>query len=270
MKYILFLILIFPYNSYSQNRVNKKPPIISQFVLGNLSSAKGWLYNPEGQWVSRQNRIPYFLPHSEKQFIDFEDYNLGIDNFISYEFREVKIKDSNYILFIKKYKDGDYKYESIQKGWRNYNSIDYYVFSKSDFDRLQNLKNDTINLVKIWILYHSQLKWTSLNTYILDIQKAIADDVDKYVDFGNTFYLTFHIAPYKSKDIVQFQIYTLYSKYDVVGGILNELKDVDAVSDGINKVMDVDSQKIYSKNILFKHCYYEVDYQNFNKFIKLN
>lgn len=268
MNKILFCLLLLPNLIFSQIRENKKLPTISSTSIGSLNKAKGWLYNPEGQWVWRQNRIPYFLPNSEKQFIDVEDYGLGVDNFISYEFRDIKIKDSTYILFIKKYKDGDYKYETIQKGWRNYNSIEYYVVSKSEFQKLALLKDGSVNLIKMWILYHSQLKWTNLETYITDIQKAIANDVDKFVDFGNTFYLTFHIAPYKSKNVVQFQIYTLYSKYDVVGGIISELKDEDAVIGEMNKIMDVDSQKIYAKDKLFKHCYYEVDFTTFIKFIK--
>lgn len=81
--------------------------------------------------------------------------------------------------------------------------------------------------------------------------------------------LVFHVAPYKNKKIVQFQIYTTLSftfsnSKPHIMGIISELRIPD-----INGEYSYDTKQIYMTNELFNHLYYEVDYLTFNKFIKL-
>src|SRR5215813_3084491 len=113
---LIFLFVLSSHILYSQDRVNKPLPKISKVIQKQLTTATGWMLNPEGQWVSRKNRIPYFIENKSKILIDYETYGLGMDNFVFFQLRDVKISDSTYYVLIKKYRDGYYRYRSIQKG----------------------------------------------------------------------------------------------------------------------------------------------------------
>ncbi len=102
---------------YSQDRVNKKLPKISSQIFGTLTSATGWLNNPEGQWIFRKNRIVKNLNNSFKSIIDYEENGLGIDNFIFYQLRKILINDTSYYILIKKSNSGYYRYATIREDW---------------------------------------------------------------------------------------------------------------------------------------------------------
>ena len=131
----------------AQDRTNKNLPKISIATKGQLIKAIGWTLNPEGQWISRQNRIPVFLENEFKSLIDYERDGLGIDNFISYQLKEIKIGDKTYSILIKKYKDGEFKYPSIKEGWMNYTRLCYYVFETTELEKLNFLKNDNLHFL---------------------------------------------------------------------------------------------------------------------------
>ena len=256
---ILAILMINSMSLFSQDRVCKPIPIIGNQIKGQLTKSTGWLLNPESQWVSRPNRIPSFMENKYKILIDYEYEGLGIDNFISYQIRDIKIQDKVYSILIKKYKDGYYKYFSIKKGWTNYNSVIFYVFNKTELSKLDDIVNDSINLIKLNVLYSKSITWINNKTYISDIQKEIIKQIDeKKGDKEIEDYLILHIAPYKTKNIVQFQI---YSDYIDIGGVIKEHK----VKDENGKY----SWEIYLSKDLFKYCYYEVDYLTFNNFIKI-
>jgi hypothetical protein len=262
---ILAMLTLKSVNLFSQNRVNKPTPIIGTKVKGQLTKSTGWILNPEGQWVSRSNKIPSYLENQYKILMDHGSEGLGIDNFISYQIREIKIQDSTYSILIKKYKDGYYKYSSLNEGWTNYNSVMFYVFNKNELRKLDDVVNDSINLIKIKVLYSNSITWINNETYISDIQKEIAKEIyEKEGDKEAEEYLVFQIAPYKPKNIVQFQIYSSYSKYNIIGGIIKEYIVKDEKSS-----YSSEDKNIYLSKDLFKYCYYEVDYLTFNNFMKI-
>ena len=111
-KLVLITVMFsFSISVFSQDRKNAKLPVIQNQILASLTNATGWLLKDDGQWISRKNRIPFKIENQFKSLIDYEFYALGDNqqNFISYEIRNIEIKDTlNYIL-IKKFKDGYYK-----------------------------------------------------------------------------------------------------------------------------------------------------------------
>jgi hypothetical protein len=262
---ILAILTLNSVNLFSQDRVSKPIPTIGTQIKGQLTKSTGWLLNPESQWVSRPNKIPSFIENQYKTLIDYENDGLGLDNFISYQLRDIKIQDSTYSILIKKYKDGYYKYSSIKEGWTNYNSVIFYVFNKNELRKFDDVTNDSINLIKINVLYSNSVAWINNETYISDIQKEIVKQIDeKKNDEVTEEYLVFHIAPYKTKNIVQFQIYSSYGTYNNISGIIKEHKVKDE-----NGKYSWDEKQIYLSEDLFKYCYYEVDYLTFNNFIKI-
>lgn len=266
-KIVLIILVMLTINNIkllSQDRINKVLPVINKQINSQLNKSIGWMLNPESQWVSRTNRIPSFIENRYKTLIDYEYDGLGVDNFITYEIRDINIEDSIYLILIKKYKDGYYKYPSIKEGWLNYTSVDFYVFDKKELSKINTITNDSINLIKINVLYSNTITWIDNETYISDIEKSISKQIDEKNNKESETFLIFHIAPYKTKNIVQFQIYSSYSKYNLISGVIKEHKIKDT-----NTQYSWEQKKIYYSDDLFKYCYYEVDYLTFNNFIKI-
>lgn len=218
-------------NIYSQERINAELPTFGTKVYGQLTYAVGWI-RMGGEWISRTNRIPSQAP---KMIMDYEETGLGYDNFTFYQLKDIKIKDSTYMILIKKYRDGFYTYESISEDWNPYYAVDYYVFSKNELNKFQNLYPDSLNVFNIQVLYSGVLNGFWGGVGYIDIQKAIAatsEDGSKYYSK-----LSFQIAPYKDKNIVQFQI---------------------------GKLVRPDDH--YS----FKYSYFETSYASFNGFMKIS
>lgn len=239
--------------SYSQDRVNATLPKISNQDLGSLQKATGWLLNVEGQWVSSDNKLPKYSEYTHK-VSTYEGDGLGYDNFSKYEFRELVINQDTLMIFIKGFTDGYYKYSSIKEGWSTHKEYNYYVFKKSELSKFDSITDSKINLIEIDVEYKGNIFLSYNGNYISDIEKEIATKKDE-----TDSKLIFHLAPYKEKSLVQFQIYVSsyseYSKSYYIGGIQSEIYSWDG--------------KIYMTDELFKYLYYETDYLTFSKFIKL-
>ena len=210
---MMVLFMMIATLSFGQERVNTRLPKIALAPTTQLIKAKGWIKNPEGQWIFRNNRIPAFISNEYKLLLDYEKDGLGTDNFISYQFRDISINDTLYTIFIKKYKDGYYKYETILEGWVNYTSVDYYVFSKNESKLLDSVHNDTINIVSLKLKCSNTLIWIDEKTYINDISQDIIKELagSKYNYKSNE--LFFVIKPNKQKNIVRFNINDSIDEY---------------------------------------------------------
>lgn len=241
----------------AQTEISNTPLlIINDKPSTSLNKASGWGLHENGQWVSIQNKILVLT----KTVIE-------IDNFVSYEFRDIRINDTLYTLFIKKYKTGWWTYPTMYEGWNPTIDGVFFVIKKSDMDSLKITK-DTINLIKINVIYSGVLdnlahkrQWDDkicMDKIKTDISKQASNEKIK-----NAQSLVFHIAPYIDKNIVRFQIYSM-SKLGSVSAIRNEYKPKDP-----NGKYGYEKLQIYGTNRLFDYCYYEIDYQTFEKFIPL-
>ena len=199
---------------FAQDRVNATVPAIDAVANGRLSEAVGWHQNDSGKWVSRKNKIPANMTEEFKSLIDFEMDGLGEnrENFIYIEHRTVKIADSSYTILIKKFKDGYYKYESIQRGWMPQNSLIYYVFKTSELDKLKNLEADKTHVIKINTIYSNTISYldpkSSLNTIGKNLYKRIPED--KF----NMDELEIHLKVYKGNVRFTIQNYESYPLTD--------------------------------------------------------
>jgi tetratricopeptide (TPR) repeat protein len=95
-------------------------------VQSSITKAKGWAIQNNGKWVSSPNRIPFADEKTNKSKEPSRE--LGQDNFISLELRKIMIKDKQYNVLIKKYRDGVYEFPILHENWESFNSLDYYVF----------------------------------------------------------------------------------------------------------------------------------------------
>jgi hypothetical protein len=102
-----------------------------------LTIAKGWILCKDEQWVSRQNKIPTKYASTSPTTENFGTSGLGSDNFISLNLHSVVYGDKQYVILIKKYKNGWYEYPTIYEEWHSCISTEYYFFYKSEFDKLR-------------------------------------------------------------------------------------------------------------------------------------
>ena len=152
------------------------------------------------------------------------------------------------------------------EGWNSTINAEWFVLNKNEIDSL-NIYSDSINLIKLNSVYHGWIenhlkeqKWNNAS-YISDIQKEISrQNIQKVKD--NTL-IVFHIAPYKSKNIVRFNFYTL-GKFNSVWMISNEYSPKDPKGK-----YSFDKLKIYGTEILFNYCYFETDLISFKKLINI-
>lgn len=250
--FFLFLVNL----TFSQtDRVNSELPKIQTIPTKTILKAKGFSLNENGQWVSAQNKIPF--PNETQE---------EIDNFVSFDLRDIKINDTMYCLFMKKYNTGWFTYPTLMQGWNSTVSAEWFVLNKTDMDSLK-IYNDSINFIKITSLYHGWIdnapegkKWNNA-TYIPDIQKEISRQIIQKENDKTD--LVLHIALYKSKNIVRFNFYTLGSN-NWIWMISNEYQPKDPKGQ-----YSFDVMKIFGTNNLFKYCYYETDLISFQKLIPI-
>jgi hypothetical protein len=243
-------VLIIQFSFTQVERKNTEFPKIQTIPTRILTKAKGFALNESGQWVSAQNKIPYPKPTQEE-----------IDNFVSYDLRDIKINDTLYCLFMKKYNTGWFTYPALMEGWNNTVEAEWFVLKKAEIDSVK-IFNDSINYIKLTPIhqgfvetayYHK--KWNNA-TYIAEIQNSIAKQlIDKEEVYGD---LIFHIAPYKSSNIVRFNFYSLFLSSPSM--ISNEYKPKDPKGKYSSNEL-----KIFGTNILFDYCYYETDLLSFEK-----
>jgi hypothetical protein len=261
MKKTLLILLtstMFTVNAFSQDRTAKPKAEFKSETISQLTSATGWMLNPDEEWVSLKNTIPVSIATQFNTLLDYEEKGLGTDNFKYYKLKELTYKDSTYYALIKQYRDGYYKYKSIEEGWSNSTSYTAYIFAKSELNKLDSIKDEQVNLIKINLIDQVRIKY-KIEAKAFDL---ITTKIDWDKPEAKTEKLILHIAPYKEKGIVQFQIYSTFSEYNFISGIIKEHK--------IKGEESSSSKEIYMTDDLFKYCYYETDYSDFNNFLKIN
>ncbi len=96
-------------------------------IQSAITQGRGWSLQDNGTWASAPNRIPYTDSRTNRSRQPGIDA-LGLGNFISIELRKIMIKDQQYNVLIHRYKDGEYEFPYLKKGWVSFESFDYYVF----------------------------------------------------------------------------------------------------------------------------------------------
>lgn len=161
-KTLSLLILIFSSSLIAQE--NERYFELQDFsvlspVQSSITSARGWSMQDNGKWAFSENRIPFTDSHSNNTRQPAVE-KLGLDNFIEIHLRKIMIDDKQYNVLIKTYKDGEYEFDYLAKGWKSYNSLDYYVFkSEKLFELLpEEVPFNTSYLVDLQCYYAGSIK----------------------------------------------------------------------------------------------------------------
>lgn len=269
-KLLLGALLLLSMLVFCQDRQIMKLPSIKESNGRILTNATGWSFC-NGKWNSGLNKIP-----------KIEESNTEIDNFISYEIRDININDIDYLLLIKKEKSCWWDYPNIHSGYHSNIDGQWFVIDKEQFKNIK-VNDDVNNIIEFKCIYSGEFD----NSYYRRswIDKICMDKIKKeineslYKSENSTETLVFHLIFIKSKNIVRFQIYSYtdgpkeYNSYDDyasgnfrktfnIGLIKNEFKP-------LKKDSDLYSKQIYKTDELFSYCYFETNYLLFSKLIIL-
>ncbi len=211
-------------------------------VQSSLTEARGWSLQDNGKWAYGDNRIPFTDSRTNTTRSNAVD-ELGLDNFIDIELRKIMIDDEQYNVLIKKYKDGEYEFGYLNKNWKSYLSLDFWVFRSEKLLELlpEEIPWNTMYLVDLQCFAASSIKNYERNVYAsrslnltnyatgaiesFPSSKASYDDniiryiqdvrVGTVVNDGN---LLFAVYPIKSgdKEVVRFKFVKTYNNRNLV------------------------------------------------------
>jgi hypothetical protein len=242
---IVFLILFFtPLFCFSQERVSRQFAKISP-VISSLAGAKGWTLNQDQRWVSRPNRIPVNFAGQNAMLIDYEKYKLGYDNFISYEFRRLIYGSDSMLMLMKKYRDGYYRYEHIEKGWTEFINCAYWTMATRDLQRF-DLSKDSIGS---YYVYCEQADKTGnlLGRNPIDVIRSDYKPNDE-----------------RNKDLLQIQFQIIHSK-NLVRFLISSSRGYWTLGYNTDLVEEKNGAAI---DYHLDSCYFEVTLEEFKKFIQ--
>ncbi len=181
-------------------------------VQSSITKATGWAMQNNGKWVSSPNRIPFTDDKTNKS--TDPNRKLGQDNFISLELRKIMIKDVQYNVLIKKYHDGVYEFPILHENWKDFVSLDYYVFNSELLSRLFP-KEIPFNK-KYAINLNAFARGTIKNFDPKREEDMIVADVQRimYGESVNDWNLAFAVFPIKNgdKEVVRFKMIKTFRK----------------------------------------------------------
>jgi tetratricopeptide (TPR) repeat protein len=117
-------------NDNSLIRAMNDLPMISE-TRAILELATGWTMQDNGEWISKQNIIPWKDPDLNRS--DKPSYKLGKENFINLEVRDVLVNNEMYAVFIIRFKTGWYEFPILMDTWHKQTGITYFVCKLTKF-----------------------------------------------------------------------------------------------------------------------------------------
>ncbi len=248
MRKVFFILIALLFTTLANAQVLDSIAIaLPQFsdTASKLKSAKGWLLQNNGEWVSASNKIPN---DRTVMYSKSEEYKFGKENFSSIELKLVEFKKKSYALMIIKATEGFYEFPTLKSNWKTRKTATYYVFEK---EKLRSLIPDISMLGKPFSVnldvYCSGI--INLDKDKLGIENIVSENIIK-TNQGinkNTGNLIFSIYPIKKEDDekVLFKFFKTYSKRALYEYYLQPSIQKD----------------------LFNKFYYETDFEEFNEFI---
>ena len=131
----LFLVVLY---TQAQDRVNSESYYLHS-KSKELKNAKFWVKSSLGKWKSQKNNT---LDYNQ------EDY----DNFLSLYFGITEYRGERKIIFHKILWKGHYKYPNLNLGWTNRKSIEAFIVSSEQYEKLKNIQHgETVELTSAYL-----------------------------------------------------------------------------------------------------------------------
>lgn len=204
---------------FSQTRVDERIVEIKKNIR-TLPMTNGYLKNYQGIWLSGKGKIPSDL-EKNSILLNYDEYGLGTDNYLKWEYRTVVIKNVEYGLLLRFYNSGYYRYKAIHKGWIPTKSVSYFAFELSEFEKMDSVDISGINLFKIAALYSGAVDYDVLTNAYRNVELDMQSNILKSnTTFDNDLNFYFKAVPGNK---VQF----LFQETNRSGFALNDKLDFD-------------------------------------------
>ncbi|MCK9291940.1 MAG: tetratricopeptide repeat protein [Bacteroidales bacterium] len=245
-------------------------PIMSP-VQSSITHALGWSMQDNGTWAYADNKIPFTDSRSNADRPGGLNA-IGQDNFISIEMHKIMLDNEQYNVLVKKYHDGEFEFPYLQRNWRDFKSLDYYIF------RSEKLKE----------MLPEEVPFNTM--YLVDMRCYMVGTIKNYeesVFMGGSLNLT----RYATKVTENFQA-TRASYQEQIIRAIQQRKTGKVINDGnlifaVYPIRSTDKEKVRIKFIkgymndnlirmqtspdnwkhLFSESFYEVDYSVYSSFI---
>jgi len=122
----------------------EKPFFFSEPVLELSKDLKGWTLSQDDKWMEEEQKLPLFGLSTDTKRMSSNESEIGEDNTSSIAFYRMCVDDTEFLIYTKTYKSGQYKYPITKKGWYTQLNFYYCVFRRpSDLPHLDSLEVDT-------------------------------------------------------------------------------------------------------------------------------
>lgn len=168
--------------SFGQDRVNREK--LSFLDKSNqLTTSVGWSYDTTlGEWVDYNNVIENDKSYKEKYKLLQGSYMMSrrTQNFISIQTKTLVYKDIKYYVILVEKWNGDYKYPNIQEDWRIYKTMYGYIFTETEYNKLNNI-DGVLNLETQYMVSMGSYYEEYNEVVFLDkIQTNLSSEKSKY------------------------------------------------------------------------------------------
>ena len=213
VNFVLILLLLFPIVLFGQDRINREKLNFDK-ISETLEKSTGWEYNSTlGEWIDFDNVISQEKDYNDKYKSLQGRYMMSktSQNFLKIQTKSVVYKGTEYFMLIIDKWSGRYEYPAIQRDWYEFQLTVGYIFSKEEYQKLQNIENlielKTQYIVTLGSKYekYDEVKFLDL------IQTALQTEKSKYSSE-----YTFPILK-STEGVILFylpEIFSSYSKYN--------------------------------------------------------
>lgn len=142
IRLILLILTLFSttYASFGQRKQEISTSDLQDFsimspVIASIKNATGWALQDNGTWYSEENKIPFADARSVSSRPEGHEL-IGQENFISLDLHKIMIDDDQYNVLVRIYHDGEYEFSYLQRNWKSYKSLDYWVFRSEKLNEM--------------------------------------------------------------------------------------------------------------------------------------
>ena len=240
MKQRFLLLLFFFVFGELSAQVRRNAPLLSfsSVPIGVLEEGvTGWVRTTNGQWISEEGVIPKRFSSFDEMLYNQKHNRLGMDNLHAIEVFDVTYGDERLWAIVKYYRNGAYRYEGTQKGWKDWEEAYYYLVYPEEFQKLSELEDSVIHIMKFKLLHSGR---------IVNVKrKEIAEEIQRKVKFTTTWDRTMvlHLRLDRGANKAHFQFACPHIIFSDLEGVLNDFT--------------VKGKSLYGRPALFDYFYYE-------------
>lgn len=200
----------------------------------------GWVKTIDGQWRGSDKTIMNNIPTKHGKLKKHEE--IGQDNFVGMYVYDMLVDGQRLWIYVKFFKNGHYKYEQRQKGWKERLDAYYFLVNPRDIPDLNSLENNEAYVFKIPTKGAGRIK----NVQTKNVTEIIESSLSLPLESDRLMLL--HLRVNRLSNKAQFQIASIHKFFKG--------------TDGIVKDFLVKDYSVYGNKVLFEYFYYETTYLN--------